>query len=65
MLPWFQVEYRRGEDLVDRRERLDEQLQLQQQLAPAPAVDMDMSDTEMAGKTSAVSTGSSCGHGHV
>ncbi len=34
--------------MTDGRERLDEGMHLQQQL-PEPAVDMDMSDTEIAG----------------
>ncbi len=42
--------------MTDGRERLDEGMQRQQQL-PEPAVDMDMSDTEIAGKIAVATAG--------
>jgi hypothetical protein len=46
--------------VTDGRERLDEGMQRQQQL-PEPAVDMDMSDTEIAGNTATTTAaGTSC-----
>jgi hypothetical protein len=43
--------------VTDGRERLDEGMQRQQQL-PEPAVDMDMSDTEIAGNIATTTAGS-------